>query len=192
MLNAHKVTTRGIVLGNRAVGEGNLRTDFYTEKFGLVSALSRSGREERSQLRAHLQEGTAGLYSFVLGKNTWHVTGAFQTENIYFSAPNTSDPTSRVIGIVRQLVHGEAGDESFFSSLWQFFNTLPTLSEEEARDAECLVVLRILSGLGYVADSQSMRDFVHSGYDAAVLHEARQARRSLVQTINEGIAASGL
>lgn len=192
---AHKVTTRAIIIGTRAAGEGNLRMSFYTESLGLVSALATSAREERSQLRAHLQEGTFGFYTFILGKNTWRVTGAFQTKNIYFESRD-NDPSmhaaSRVIGIIRQLIHGEGYDHDLFASLWGFLAIAPTLHGKESRDAECLAILRTLSSLGYIEDAKDVRNFLGSRYDVSRLEEVRKTRPRLVRLINEGISASGL
>lgn len=195
MSNAHKMTARGIVLGNRTVGEGSVRVDFYTDMKGLVRALATSAREERSQLRAHLQEGTAGSYTFVAGEHTWRVIGAFKTANIYFTEharARAAASASRVIGIVRQLIRGEGSDPYLFATLWEFFAALSSLDDEAARDAECIAVIRILSSLGYVENAPSVCNFLGSGYKTFQLEEARHARSHMVRVINEGIAASGL
>lgn len=195
MSGAHKITTRAVVLDNHRAGEGNSRIDFYTEHLGLIRALGTSAREERSQLRAHLQEGSVGSYTFVKGKNNWRVTGAFQTRNVYFGSatnPPALRSASRIVGIVRQLIRGEGHDEKLFASLWGFFLTLPSLREEESQDAECLAVLRTLSSLGYVEDAPDVRYFLGSEYDSARLIRTRDARSRLVKIINEGIAVSGL
>ena len=194
MSGNRNITVRGIVIARRGAGEGSLRVSLYSDTLGLVQATARSAREERSQLRSHLQEGTWGTFTLVLGRDTWRVTGAVDARNLYFSGMEkpAKESAARVLEMVRQLVHGEGSDAGLFASLWEFFHILPLLREKEARDAECLAVLRALSSLGYVEDSPAVRDFLGIHYDTPRLMKARGARSRLVKIINGGIAASGL
>lgn len=194
MSENRNITTRGIVIARGGLGEGNLRISLYAEGLGLVAAVLRSGREERSQLRPHLQEGTHGVFTLVRGREMWRVTGVVDARNLYFS--NLEKPftesAARVLGMVRQFVHGEGNNPYLFVVLSEFLTVLPRLAEDDVKHAECLVVLRMLSALGYVQNDGTIKNFLGTKYDSEMFHTAGESRALLVRTINEGIVSSDL
>jgi DNA repair protein RecO len=170
-----ETTTRGIVTGRMQAGEGSARVLLYTEELGLVSAIAKSAREERSKLRPHLTIGTYGDYALVKGELGWRIVGATGTRNIHFILNDTAKQEScaRVIGVVRSLVHGDGTNRELFEALWDFITTLPRIAIEDITPTEHRAVLGILAALGYVAQS----DMNHP---------------DLVSIINKGLMASGL
>lgn len=192
---AREITARGIVVARRSAGEGSVRISIYTDSLGLVSALAKSAREERSKLRPHLQVGTTGVFVLVKGRDVWRVIGATKTENSYFAlSGNTKaqEVTARVITIVRQFIRGEGSDPYLFSALFGFFRILPSVDEEYVLEAECVVVLRVLASLGYVREDPTMKLFLDISYSLATLKAVRESRGTLVRLINEAISESGL
>lgn len=190
-----EVTTEGIVIGRAAAGEGSTRVLFYTRVLGLIAALAKSAREERSKLRPHLQVGTFGTFTLVKGKDTWRVTGATGTENAHFALSGNvraQEALARVLGSMRQFVHGEGSDPYLFSVLSGFFDSLSHVDAEHIAAAEGLAVLRILSALGYVGETKLTKEFLPAHYDETVLARAAAVRSPLIRTINEAISASGL
>jgi DNA repair protein RecO len=189
-----EVHTRGVVLAERTVGEGSVRILLYTEELGLVRAVAKSAREERSKLRAYLVSGTRGTYSLVKGKAEWRVTGAVGCKTTFYeiSSRETHECAARVLSLVRQFVHGEGRDEGLFIALWELLESLPTLKVEDLRIAEYVAVLRILAALGYVAATDGVEEFMSTEYTAALLARASARRRDLVKLINRGLGASGL
>ena len=194
MSGKRELTTRGVVIGRRAASEGSARVFLYTEMLGLLSAIARSAREERSQLRPHVQWGTRGLYTLVLGRETWRVTGASETSNVFFELSEriaAKETAARVLETIRQFVHGEGANAGLFSALWGFSETLPKISDDLLPDAEHLAALRILSALGYIG-TPAVAPFLGSAYEPEMLTRERSARVPLIRLINDGIAASGL
>ncbi len=191
---ANKVTVRGIVVARREAGEGSARILFYTDALGLITALAKSAREERSKLRPHLQKGTTGTYTLVRGRDSWRVTGAVDTENSYFKTETLEAKRSleRVTSAIRQFVRGEGSDPYLFTALFSFFRSLPALPPEYISEAECAAVLRMLAALGYVRDDERVQPFLSVSYDLSALELIRPVKRELVSVINEGISASGL
>jgi DNA repair protein RecO len=195
-MSAHrKLSTRSIVLARHTAGEGSARVLFYTEALGLLTALAKSAREERSKLRPHLLPGTLGTFSFVQGRDVWRVTGAVSTANVYFELgerPAASLAAGRLLSALRQFIRGEGSDPYLFDALSGFFLVLPSLAEEDIAHAECIAMLRMLSALGYVREGPETAAFFSVTYDAAALRHARDMRPSLIRIVNEAIAASGL
>jgi recombinational DNA repair protein (RecF pathway) len=195
MSSGPKLIVHGIVVGKSPVGDGSVRAHIYTDALGLISAYAKSAREERSQLRAHLEVGTHGYFYLVRGKNFWRLTGASKTMNAHFmlsEKKGAQEALSRVLSFVRQFVRGEGSDPYFYSALSHFVIEAPRISEEKVRGLECLTVLRMLATLGYVEDSRQVGPFLNLPYDESLLARVREARPALLKAINDGITASGL
>jgi len=194
MSENRNITVRGVVIAHRGAGEGNLRVSLYSDALGLVESIARSGREERSQLRSHLQEGTVGVFTLVLGRDMWRVTGVVNARNLYFDGMGKKgkESVARVLGMVRQFVRGEGNDPYLFEVLSQFLAALPRLETEEIKNAEYLVVLRMLSALGYVQGGDYIKSFLGTNYNAELFDSVTASRRMLVRTINEGMSAADL
>ena len=189
------VVVRGIVVGRAGAGEGSLRVFLYTDALGLVSALAKSAREERSKLRPHLQNGTYGTFSLVKGRDVWRITGATETANLYFALADKrrlKEAAARFLQSIRKFIHGEGADERVFETLWQFAHALAEFEENETPEAETLAVLKLLSALGYVEGNTRLAPFIESPYTKELLAEAKTSRAVLIQTVNDAIAASGL
>lgn len=194
-VQSRKIVAKGIVIGRHMVGEGSVKTLLYTDALGLIWGLSQSARAERSQLRAHLQEGTRGTFSLLKGRDVWRITGATDTVNAHFSFSDNTEAqkaSARVVGFVRQFVRGEGTDPYFFQTLWGFLEALPHEDAETLRSAECVAVLRMLAALGYVEGDERVSPFLSLSYDVPLLAEATRIRSALIKVINEGMHASGL
>lgn len=189
-----EVHTRGVVVARRAAGEGSARVLIYTEELGLIHAVAKSAREERSKLRPYLLSGTRGHYSFVKGKAEWRVTGAVGCRTVFYETEERAahESATRVLALVRQFVHGEGKDEGLFTALYEFLESLHVLSVADIQIAEYVAVLRILAALGYVAKTDGVEEFMSAEYSAALLARATERRKDLVSLINHGLGASGL
>lgn len=189
-----EVHTRGVVVARRAAGEGSVRVLIYTEELGLVHAVAKSAREERSKLRPYLLSGTRGHYSFVRGKAEWRVTGAISCRTVFYETKERAahECAAHVLSLLPQFVHGEGRDDDLFTALWELLVSLPKLSSEDVRIAEYVAVLRILAALGYVAKTDGVEEFMSAEYTAALITRAREKRTNLVALINQGLSSSGL
>lgn len=191
----HKIFARGVVVRKAPSGEGSARVLLYTDAAGLLWAHAQSAREERSQLRSHLQIGTRGKFSLVKGKDVWRVVGIAETVNVHFALSGRTDAQKtlqRVLLFVRQFVRGEGNDPYFFSVLWGFLDSVVALEGDQLKDAEHAVVLRMLAALGYVEGGVGVEQFLHPTYDAETLASFSKDRKAVLAVINEGITASGL
>lgn len=189
------VTTRGIVIGRYAAGEGSVRARLYTEALGLVSANAKSAREERSKLRAHVQGGTRGTFSLVKGSYEWRLVGAVGTATTHFElqSPDARHASASVLHLVSQLVRGEEADTFLFDAVWSFLEKLPSCDADEVSAGERLAVFRILFALGYLPKDDAREIlFDPTDYSAAAFAQARAEESFMVRAINEGLAASGL
>jgi len=195
MSQSREVTTRGVVIGRAQAGEGSVRIFLYTEEKGLVGALAKSAREERSKLRPHLQIGSYGSYTLVKGSYDWRLVGAVDTNNSYFllsEKKEAQEASARVLSALRQLIQGEDMNTNLFQTLWNFLSVLATLSSEEIYIAERLAMVRILSSLGYVPTLRNIPHLEGDTFEVASLQELEPFKKELVKTINDALLASGL
>jgi len=195
MSTKREITTRGVVVARAGLGEGSVRVFVYTEENGLIGALAKSAREERSKLRPHLQVGTFGRYTLVRGAYEWRMIGAFDTQSTYFllaDKKSAQQASARLFSVVRQLVRGEEKNSELLDVLWEFLNTLKMLSDEEVRIAERLALVRILASLGYVAPRRDVPHLEGNMFDGATLRALHPFEGRLMKTINDALLASGL
>ncbi len=187
--------TEAVVLGKRGVGEANTLLAFLTREMGVIRASARSTRVEESKLRFGLETLTQGTYSFVRGKYEWKLTGA---ENISrkFISPSASRrrAAGRIAKLLLRLIHGEEGVGGAYDTTIEGLASLAqATNEQEAENVECILVLRILSELGYVPSNQKLTPLVENKlFSSEILAEAATMRPFLIRTINESLSATGL
>lgn len=195
MSHGAKIVARGLVIKKTSSGDGSARILLYTDSAGLIWVHAQSAREERSQLRAHIQVGTVGTFSLVRGRDVWRLSGIMDTENMHYTLSGKTESQKalqRVLFFIRQFVRGEGSDPYFFSVLWGFLFVLPYLDNDGLRDAEHAVVLRMLSSLGYVDGGAAVEQFLTAAYDSKTLRAFSESREEVLAMINEGIQVSGL
>lgn len=192
----HKIyVTEGIVLAKRGMGEANTHVAVFTEELGLVRAVARSARFEKSKLRYGLEPLTRGRFSFVRGKYEWKITGVENISRLYVSAtPYGKIAIGRVSRLLLRLIHGEERGKKLYHVVSRgFLFFAGTRTKEEIESTEWVVVLRILSHLGYVPEVPALEPFMKSGdITEALALEAQGSKAFLLRTINTSLAATHL
>lgn len=181
----------GVVLGKRGVGESHTLAYVLTEELGLVRARAQSARAEKSKLRFGLEPLTLGRFSFVRGRSEWRLVGVERVSTALGAPLCGRTAMGRVSRLLLRLVHGEE-PATLYRTVEEGFAALKEASALEAEALECVLVLRILAELGYVARTSELEEFLDSAYDPALALRAAAARASLVRTINESLHATGL
>jgi len=188
------VITRGVVLGKRSVGEANSLVFILTEKCGVVRALARSSRYERSKLRYGLEPLTYARFSLVRGKHEWKITGVVEAEKVFAKTPSSRLAMGRIARLLMRLIQGEDAAPALFVCVLDGLQMVGgmTLTEDRA-GAESVVVLRILHLLGYVSASPDFIPYLSvSSLDRDVVTRAMENRSLLVRAINSSLSATGL
>ncbi|MBX4192307.1 recombination protein O N-terminal domain-containing protein [Candidatus Parcubacteria bacterium] len=182
----HKIhITEGLVLRKRAVGEANTLVWVLTP-LGLIRASARSTRVPQSKLRYGLEPLTIGRYAFVRGKHEWRLTSALAEERLL---PSTA--LGRVSQLVLRLVQGEEANEELFTTVIGGLRALAQ-SKEDVEAVEIVLVLRILSHLGYLPHSEALAQFVESDFSLELSAKALQSRSLLIKAINTSLESTGL
>lgn len=206
----------GVVLAKRAIREADALVDVLTPA-GLVRARALGARKEASKLRYGLEPLSRGRYSFVHGRE-WRLTGATDTSRALVGAPAPARAAAaRVARLLLRLVAAEEPSPELFSTVSEGFDLLaarqtsfekssgllsgppeaarlgrPDFSQESAASLEIVLVLRILSKLGYLPHSEALAPFVEGRFSVELSARALERKALLVRTINESLHASGL
>lgn len=192
----HRIfVTDGIVLGKRALGEAHSLVSVLTKEQGLLRAKATSTRSERSKLRFGIEPMTSARFSFVQGKYEWKLTGVERISRELVSLHMRNRVAAgRIAKLLLRLVRGEDEGRALFATVSE---GLPLLSVAEnaemSASIECILVLRILSHLGYLPEVPALTPFVEGDFSSAELAiRAQTSRAFLIRMINESLAQTGL
>jgi len=182
--------TEGIVLRSFDSGESDRGYYIFTRNLGLVFARAQSVRELKSKMRFSLQELSHGNFSLVRARGTWKITNSSSVSNIYYLLANNPKKLamfSRVFVIVRRLVRGEEKNENLYNIFSNTFLFLKrhSLSDDDIKNLETLIVLRTLNELGYLGGTKQFDYLLSSPYISDVsLGEVKRLRPRAVLEIN--------
>lgn len=191
-MSYQKYTTDALVVGSMPRGEADKTLMLYTRDFGLVRALAKGMREERSRLRHALQDLSLVRVSLISGKGGWRVAGVSLYESWSRRGISGACSLARVMSLLQKLVQGEEQNNYLYETLAGAHFALK--GREDVRDeVETLCVLRLLYALGYIAPHTGDEGlFQDSLYDISALARVRTRRKEFVKIINSSFAESQL
>ncbi len=179
----------GIVLGKRIAGEENTLVAILTREHGLIRASARAARRENSKLRYGVETLSQANFSFIRGKYEWKLTGALKISHALIpSQASGRQAAGRISRLILRLIHGEEKNAALYTTVHEGFAAL-------ARDVdvEAVLVLRVLSHLGYLPDTPELKPFIEQDFFSLELTNRVNASRSLlIKVINESLGATGL
>lgn len=191
-----KFLTDGIILRKLQTGEANIVAFIFTKEFGLVRAVARSARSEKSKLRYGLEPLTSARFCLLRGKSEWRLTGVDTMTRL---PPGKEFAYARrvcgrVSTLLSRLIQGQEPSKELFATVQEAFDVLSRIETKEGAEAvECVLVLRILAHLGYLPRTPEMAPFLDQDLFSIELTDAAARSRSLlIKAINESLHASGL
>jgi len=176
-----------------------------TEKFGLINVRAQGVRNIHSKLKAGSEDFSFGEFSLVHGRSGWKLVGAIAQKNIYEnfrSSPAKLNVAANVLNLTNRLAGEE--ESKYSTSETNLFNIVSNFiiyleGVDEAKNissidlAECLVLLRILSSLGYMRhDPELSIPISTSEIDEVNLESIAPKRSQMIKLINESLQASNL
>lgn len=196
-MSHHTYTTEALVLGGIDIGEASRSLILYTRDLGLVYGFAKSVREVRSKLRPAVQSLSLVLVSLVRGRDIWRVTGARALVNYYKEledAPEKQQVLRRTAGLIRRLIRGETPGESVFIATHEAYAFLlrEELTADELAIFECIVVLRLLSLLGYATQAPSWTCLKDSELSRELLRSLAGEKKTFIAEINKSLNATQL
>ncbi len=197
-MSYHLYTTEGIVLQGLPLKEADKYYYIFTKELGLVVASAKSVRKLESKLRFGLEDYSLGEFSFIRGREFWKITGVREKENIfrgYRESPEKRSLVVRVLNVAQKLVTGEEENIELFNLLIDSFSFLKSFQggSEELRTFEYIVVLRMLSLLGYGRRGEVFSSFVETtAWSTLLLNDALPFIAQMREEIRTALEASQL
>lgn len=182
-------TTEGFVLGSTPSGEASKTYWIYTKDFGLIKAKAQGVRLLVSKLRYAIEEYSLATFSLVKGREVWRLTGASEKR----SHQENASMRARVLALVRRLVQGEEVNEKLFAALTALFDELYfTLSSDEQVAFESLVLIHVLSSLGYIDSYKILGQGLQGSVSLGDLPLIQSKKKEVIMEINRALKETQL
>ena len=193
----HIYKTEGWVIHSADVGEADRFVDIFSSEFGLIRAMARGVRKLDSKLRYGLQDYSFGNIYLVKGREIWRVVNVEKLDYLdrVFRDREVLKMIGRIFSLLRRLIKGEEKDRAVFDDVKSAIKLISetSLSRNDLRQMEVILVFRILQRLGYIGRDgrvDYLADF--SGWDLKILKIDDLTRVAAVLQINRSISHSHL
>lgn len=196
LMSYHIYHTEAIILGGHGRGEGDRVLHCYTRELGLVATRVKSIREGRSRLRYALQTFAHAEIDLIRGKYGWKLTSAHPIDS--FSSLWRHPLKRRIIAehahLVRRLIQGEERHALLFDDMLSGLRFLSGIENEaELRAGELVLVVRMLSRLGYWSGEAAYPALaMENAWTAESLRCAQESRTHLLAGVNHALELSHL
>ncbi|MDD4803960.1 MAG: recombination protein O N-terminal domain-containing protein [Candidatus Pacebacteria bacterium] len=181
-------TTKAIIIKSISVGEANKLYLLLTKDLGFIKATAQGVRLVKSKLRYSLQDFYCVNISLVRGKEIWRITSVQNTRQIKIIGNLKKISVIKdIFALLLRLIHGEEKNEKLFECIETFYNFIfdNSLNEEELKDLETLVVLRILYNLGYFKKIEKFISYCDSSnISLLMLRDFNNIRKQAILEIN--------
>ena len=191
----HIYHTEGLILGSKNYGEAGKYYFIFTRDLGMIYASAQGVRKMSSKLRYILQDFSYVKIDFVRGKDFWRITSASKTNMLEDVAKRkeTREVFSNVALLLKRLLQGEEVNQNLFHELLNGLSALEkSENNEEIRNIEMLIVLRLLHNLGYIGTNDHVDNLIRSPFEQNIIFEVSQKRNKILSEINKALRESHL
>jgi len=199
----HILHTEGIILGSRNFGEAGKHYSIFTRDLGLITATAQGVRKMSSKLRYVLQDFAYLRIDLVAGRNIFRVTNASKTnilENLV-KHRETFAVFANIARLLKRLLPGVEGNEALFIDLLHGLSILEKIStkggpaalwENDLRNTEAIIVLRILNNLGYIGENDILKNLIKSPFEENLIMKISESRTQIMHQINKALRETHL
>jgi len=196
-MSYHIYTTEAWILGGSDTGEANRYLEIFTKDLGLLRAHAQGARYLKSKQRYNLQNFSSAKVSLVRGREIWRLTSASTNLHARDLMKDTAkfQLVTRVFSLLKRLVKGEEKDEGLYRDIDGSINFLigSDFDAESFKNFETVLVLRILSRLGYISEDKDLDGrLFFSDWDIESLVLPGELRKRAIGQINLALAHSQL
>ncbi len=192
----HIYHTNGFILSSVNKGEANKMLTIYTREMGLVRAMVQGIRLHKSKLRFALQDLSYSNIDLVRGKDIWRVTSSRNITTFPYARSSKASLLiiARVSKLLERLCDGEQSNEKIFDD---FIQSLYLLDSESILDSsrealEIHLVLRIMDQLGYIGESDMLKNYLDGSINIENTEILLLEKRSILSHINKALNESQL
>ncbi len=200
----HIYTSPSLILRREPSGD-SAYFRLMTRDFGMVIGRAQGIRRDTSRLKGILQEYSLATVAYVRTKAGWKITTAIAEENFFAEATKEQKVVmARISDCLIRFIPGEESSPDIFAIVQAGFRTLihedrtrniqSAQSVHDTHGIELLILVRILSVLGYIAPTDAIAELFHNmtDFSAAQISIALQQKKLLVAAINKAFKESHL
>ena len=190
----HIYHTEGIILGSQNYGETGKYYSIFTRDLGMIYASAQGVRKISSKLRFVLQDFSYVKIDLVKGKDFWRITSVSKTNKLEkLSNPEILKVLVNISKLLKRLLAGEDPNKDLFLDLISGLSILEkSETENELRNIEVIIVLRILNNLGYIGGEDILKDFIKSPFEEDIIWKVKENRMKILHQINKALKETHL
>lgn len=191
----HIYHTEGIILTSKNHGEAGKYYSIFTRDFGMVYASAQGVRKISSKLRFVLQDFAYLKIDLVQGKNIFRVTNASKTNKLeqIVKQPENFKVFVNIARLLKRLLAGVEPNEALFNDLIHGLSVLEKIKTKEAlHNVEVIIVLRILSNLGYIGENEKLQNLIKSPFEEDLIFEVSESKVQALRQINKALKETHL
>ena len=191
----HIYHTEGIILSSSNRGEAGKLFSIFTRDLGMIYATAQGVRKMSSKLRFVLQDFAYLKIDLVAGKNIFRVTNASKTNMLeqITRQPETFAVLANIARLLKRLLAGVEPNEALFTDLIHGFSVLEKLKkDDDLRNLEAVIVLRILNNLGYIGENEILKNLTKSPFEEGLVFEVSKDRTKVLHQINKALKETHL
>ncbi len=191
----HIYHTEGIILSSRNSGESGRYYAIFTRDLGMVYASASGVRKSSSKLRYVLQDFSYIKLDLVKGRDFWRLTNASKTNMLEDILKNKEalKVYSNINKLLKRLLAGEDPNPPLFHDVLSGLIILEKETKlEEIRNVEVVLVLRILSNLGYIGAGVELENVIKSPLESELIFGAGKIRGEILKEINKALKETHL
>lgn len=190
----HIYHTEGIILGSKNFGETGRCYSIFTRDLGMVYASAQGVRKMSSKLRFVLQDFAYVKIDLVQGKDFWRITSASKTNKLEVIVKHKDNFAVffNIANLLKRLLAGAERNEALFVDLVNGLSILEKSEIKDLRNVEAVIVLRILSNLGYIGGNETLQNLVQSPFEENLIFEFSKSRAQVLREINQAIKETHL
>ena len=191
----HIYHTEGLILGSKNYGEAGKYYYIFTRDLGMIYASAQGVRKMSSKLRFILQDFSYLKIDLVQGKDFFRITSASKMNKLeqICKRPEIFKVFANIARLLQRLLAGVEPNEALFIDLLDGLSAIEkTETEEELRNIEIVVVLRIINNLGYLREDENLNDFVKSPFEKDMIFQISKNRKKILSEINKALKETHL
>lgn len=196
--------TEALILSSGEIGEANKIITLFTQDLGLLSATAQSLRLVKSKLRFGLQNFSLVNISLVRGRDIWRITNVEYKKNYYKVFCSNKEKMLVVANVgllLRKILAGETPDKKLYNIILKSFSFLEkeNLLQEEIKDFENVLVVKVLHNLGYFDKDKKIKNqkiyeevIFQEVWNKDLLEKIRLFNGQIIKDINEALSLTHL
>ena len=191
----HIYHTEGLILGSKNYGEAGKYYSIFTRDLGMIYASAQGVRKISSKLRFVLQDFSYIKVDLVRGKDFWRLTSASKTNQLesILQKPETLKVFANIARLLKRLLAGEDANQDLFRDVLNGLFILEKNKKiENLQNIEAILVLRILSNLGYIGGNEILKNLIKSPFEESLLFEFSKNRTQILSEINKALKVTHL